>query len=386
MSAPPTPHYSDDDEIDLRELVRNLWQRRVLIISLAIVGAVLGFVLSTLSTRYVSSALLLTPAVKTETYSQYAAALLSAPRFGAFLDRQQEKDAATVERLRGLQNNPAALAKAISPQFSFTDQDAKKYGVKIEGAGTFVGFNLRDAQKEPSGGVPVMLLSEYVRDTLIEVGLSDVMLPQCLDYEAREQRMRTEQLRDAFEITQNEARAQTLRGVIAQIPDTALVDNRQIVTVDEKNERFLSPAAQLVGAEVAILELRLAQTERERDRIAARLKRDYYCNANTRLGNSMSGAEFLNVLNEVHATVFKDQDMNVPIVAQTESELSYQRAGWKRDYVSLTRFVSPPEASEMRERKVGRATALLLGGVLGGMLGALCALVIGWWREEGSSD
>ena len=379
MSAPPTPHYSDDDEIDLRELVRNLWQRRVLIISLAIVGAVLGFVLSTLSTRYVSSGLLLTPAVKTETYGQYAAALLSAPRFGAFLDRQQEKDPNTVALLRNLEANSGALAEAIKPQFSFTEQDAKKYGVKIEGSGTFIGFNLRNGQKEPSGGVPVMMLSEYVRDTLIEVGLSAVMLPRCLENEALEQKLRTEQLKDGFEITQNEARAQTLRNVIAQVPDSAVIDNRQIVTVDEKNERFLSPAAQLVGAEVAISELRLAQTERDRDRIAARLKRDYYCNANTRLGTSMSGAEFLNVLNEVHATVFKDQDMNVPIVAQTESELSFQRAGWKRDYVSLTRFVSPPEASEMRERKVGRATALLLGGMTGAMAGMFLALVLAWW-------
>ena len=380
MSAPPTPHYSDDDEIDLRELVRNLWQRRVLIISLAIVGAALGFVLSTLSTRYVSSGLLLTPAVKTETYSQYAAALLSAPRFGAFLDRQQEKDATTVERLRGLQYNPAALAKAISPQFSFTDQDAKKYGVKIEGAGTFVGFNLRDAQKEPSGGVPVMLLSEYVRDTLIEVGLSDVMLPQCLDYEAREQRMRTEQLRDAFEITQNEARAQTLRGVIAQIPDAALVDNRQIVTVDEKNERFLSPAAQLVGTEVAISELRLAQTERERNHIAARLKKEYYCNANTRLSNVASASEFLAALGEVHTAVFKDQDMNVPIVAQTESELAYQRSEWRRDYVSLTRFVSPPAASEVVTKKVESKIGVLIGLSVGLLIGIMISMCSVWWN------
>lgn len=80
--------------------------------------------------------------------------------------------------------------------------------------------------------------------------------------------------------------------------------------------------------------------------------------------------------------VFKDQDKAVPIIEQTASELNLQRIGWENTYLRGMRFVSSPEGSEVKSRKPGRGTGLLLGALLGGFLGIVFVFIRQWWQAN----
>lgn len=396
-TQPPVRPY-DDDEIDLRQLVGVLWRQKGMIAAIALGCAALGAGASFLSTRYVSEGLFLVPkavspdtqnkngavvqSVTLDAFKRYESAFSSAPRLTAFLHDAAKDHGPARDALLRMGESPDGLSKAIKPEFAFTDKDAKAFGVKANATDTLSGVRLQHESREPSGGTPILLLAEYVRDTVIRVDMEAVTLEQCAKHRAREQELRNEQIANEFDVAQEEKRAATLRDIIARTPDAAAIDNRQIVSLEKGSERFLSPAAQLVAAEIKIADMKLDETRRERDRTSSALKRDYYCQAQKALQQPTTGRAFLEELKTIQAAVFQGQDKSIDIVEQTWNELDVERESWTNTYLQGMRFVASPEGTEVKERKPGLALGVVLGGMLGGMLGVMLAFIRAWWRSN----
>lgn len=387
MQTQPPNIQSYDDEIDLRELVLSLWRQKILIVAVSTLGAALGIGVSLNSTRYVSEGLFLTPGVSAANYKRFETVFSSSPRLQNYLQRTGQVDTTDGALLFEMADSPGRISEVLKPEFAFTDKDQRVFGVKIspdDDPGAMIGVRIRFAHSAPTGGTPVTLLGEYVRDTVIRVTFEGNMLARCAEYQTREQELRNAQLANDFAITQEEKRATTLREIIARNPEAAAIDSRQIVSIERGSERFLSPAAQLVAAEILIADMKLAEVRRERERVASALKRDYYCGAQQALQQATTGRTFLEELQSIQSAVFQDQDKSIDIVEQTWNELDVERTNWLNTYLERIRFVAPPEGTEIRERKPGLALGLVLGGMLGGMLGVFTALIRSWWR--GSRD
>ena len=391
-TQPPAQAYEDDDEIDLRQLVSTLWAQKGLIAGVGVLGAALGVGGSLLSTKYVTEGLLLTPSVSATDYKRYESVLSSGARLEEFLRLGAQSDTADGQRLQRLARTPNGLRESIKPEFALTEKDQKAFGIKPNGEAqnALVGMQIRYADKDASNGTPLALLAEYVRDSVIKVDLADSILGNCNTYATRAQELRNQQLEDDFTIRQEAQRITDLREIIARHPDAGAAESRQIVSLERGTERFLSPAAQLVAAEIQIADLKLAEAQRERERVASELKRKYYCDAEAALKQPISGRKLLAELPNLQATAFQGRDRATDIVEQTWNELELERERWNNTYLAGMRFVAPPEGTEVRERKPGLAMGIALGGVLGGMLGVMIALVRAWWRgsregEAGSS-
>jgi LPS O-antigen subunit length determinant protein (WzzB/FepE family) len=382
-TQPPAQPY--DDEIDLRQLVGTLWRQKGLIIGIAAVGAALGAGASLMSTKYVSDGLFLTPGVSAGNYKRFVNVFSSGPRLQQYLQSTNQASTAEGELLHALADNPNGLSEALKPEFAFTEKDQKTFGVKVtenDEPGAMIGVRIEFKHKEPTNGAPVTLLAEYVRDTVIRVNFESSMLARCADFRTREQELRNAQLSNDFAITQEERRVATLRDIIARNPEAAISDNRQIVSLEKGSERFLSPAAQLVAAEIQIADMKLAEIRRERERIASALKRDYYCQAQQALQQPTTGRAFLEELKNIQTTVFKSQDKSIDIIEQTWNELDVERENWANTYLQSMRFVASPEGTEVKQRKPGLALGVVLGGMLGGMFGVMLAFIRAWWRNN----
>lgn len=378
-------HAHPDDEIDLRQLVGVLWKQKMLIVALGVLGGVLGAGASLLSTKYVSDGLFLTPGLSAANYKRFENVLSNGVRLQQFLHNSGQADTADGKLLHELAENPDALSDALAPEFAFTDKDEKAFGVRVpedDQAGAVVGVRVRFKHSEPTGGTPATLLSEFVRETVIRVTFENRMLSQCAQYRTKEQQLRNEQIANDFAIRQEEQRAATLRELIASNPDAVATDSRQIVSVEKGNERFLSPASQLVASEIQISDMKLAEARRERARTESALKREYYCQAQQALQQPISGRDFIGQLATIQEAVFQGQDQSIDIVEQTWNALDIERANWNTTYLSGMRFVASPEGAEIRERKPGLKLGIVLGGLVGGMFGVLAALVRAWWRNE----
>lgn len=385
ISTPPPAN--TEDEIDLRQLVTVLWRQKALIIAIGVLGAAIGLGASLFSTKHVTEGLFLTPGVSAANYKRYEHVFSSGARLQQFLQTTDQATTPEGGLLWTLADTQDALRDALKPEFAFTDRDQKTFGVKLDddNPGAMIGVRIQLAHKDPTGGTPVALLAEYVRDSIIRVNMEATMLAQCTEYSTREQELRNAQIQNDFAIRQEEERLANLREIIARNPSASTIDNRQIVSLEKGTERFLSPAAQLVASEIHIADMKLAEARRKRERIASALKRDYYCQAQQALQQPTTGRAFLRSLENIQTAAFQDHDRTLDIVEQTWNEIDVQRENWSSNYLSSMRFVASPEGAEVKVRKPGLALGLVLGGMLGGMLGIMIALIRAWWRNEGET-
>jgi hypothetical protein len=378
--TPPPPAARAADEIDLRRLVHVLWQYRRSVILVAALGVVLGGTVSWLSTRYRTEGLFLTPKLDLPSYKPLEASFASRPTLEAFLRQSGQADSRAAELLRDMVEIPGALGRAVQPVFAFTDRDAKQFGVQVDEAG-IVGLRLTLEEKGKFSDAPVRLLGEYMRDTRIKVELEDQLLEACRENGMRERELRNEQLQSDFGLRQQQDRAETLRAIASRTSSRDAGAGRQLVSLENGGERFLSPVTQLVAVEVAIAEIKLADERRARDLITAGLRREFYCRAAAELKrDALMGTKFLDALPGIQRAVFEGQDMARDIVEHTANTLSIQQATWKNHYVEKMRFVTAPEDAQTRVRRPGMGVGVLLGGVLGGLTGILLALLRAWWR------
>jgi len=369
----------DADEIDLRLLFQTLWLHRKVIFQFALVCALIGVLIAQLSTKYVSEGVLQTGQINASNYKRYESVLLTGANLEKFLARNKQVNKDTAELVDGLSLSASRLKDAIKPEFAFTDKDQKSMGVKSSASdgGAMIGLRLSFEHGEPTLGAPVLLLGDYVRDTLLRVDLEGAINSECLSNQTVAQSLRIAQIKDEFSTKQELARAKTLRGLNGKGGEV-----RQLVSLDKGGERFLSPQAQLNAVEITISELQLAQINRERDLKSSALRQAYYCEAVKVLQKPINTDLVLEEMKAIQEGVFKDQDKAVPIIEQTASELNLQRIGWENTYLRGMRFVSSPEGSEVKSRKPGRGTGLLLGALLGGFLGIVFVFIRQWWQAN----
>lgn len=367
------------DEIDLLQLIRTLWLQRKVIVQFALACALIGVLIGQLSTKYVSEGVLQTGQINASNYKRYESVLLTGSNLAKFLERNKQANKDTAELLDGLSLSAARLKDAIKPEFAFTDKDQKSLGVKSSASdgGAMIGLRLSFEHSEPTLGAPVLLLGDYVRDTLLRVDLEGSINSECLSNQTVAQSLRIAQIKDEFSTKQELARAKTLRGLNGKGGEV-----RQLVSLDKGGERFLSPQAQLNAVEITISELQLAQINRERDLKSSALRQAYYCETVKVLQKPGNTDVVLEEMKAIQDVVFKDQDKTVPIIEQTGSELNLQRLGWENTYLRGMRFVSSPEGSEVKSRKPGRATGLILGALLGSLLGIVFVFGRQCWQAN----
>ena len=374
--------YIESDTIDFGQLAHAIWRRKVLVVAMTFVGALLGLAGSVLNTKYVSEGLLLLPHVSVEEYKRYDVALANEPRVEEFLKLSGRGAESSADLLRETVREPSRIADAVRPEFTFTDRDAKQFGVKAEEPGGLVGVRLKLHQREKTREAPVLLLAEYVRDTAIKVDMESNILKWCLEYQTREKELRNDHLDSEFYIKQQEVKAANLRDIITRTPSAASIDGRQLVSLENGGERFLSPVAQLVGAEIVMSDLRIDQAKRDRERVAAALKKDYYCKARAMLDTPISARAFLTGLKQLHEELFAGKDLAVNILEQTSNTLDLQREKWNSKYLSQMRFVASPDGAQVRVRKPGRVLGALIGSLLGALAGIALAVFVSWWRHN----
>ncbi|MDP3520542.1 MAG: Wzz/FepE/Etk N-terminal domain-containing protein [Hydrogenophaga sp.] len=394
----PPPQDSDPDELDLRKLVATLWRQRLTIVAIGVGGALLGIAVSLMSTKYVSSGLFEIPlpsksksevsfsegTVNATNYKRYENTLINSRNFEQFLESRVKRGEAAATDLMDLAKRPTGLSQAISPEFSLTEKEQRGFGIKLssDDANALVGFRVRYAANEPTNGTALVLLGEYLRDSITRLDLKTKAESQCTRNELREAQLLNEQLAAKFHMEQEEERIQRLQQLIAQNPSSAAQDTRQVISLDNNGARFLAPRTHLNASEIVVTDIKLGQKQRDRERVASAIKKSYYCEASKLLDEPASAEELLDKLPALQTAALKDQDNKLDIVQQTQNELRLELDTWRSNYLRTMKYVADPKTLENKERKPGLALGLLGGGMLGGLFGLFFALLQAWWRDN----
>ena len=185
-----------------------------------------------------------------------------------------------------------------------------------------------------------------------------------------------------FQLRQNTNKMKDIQAILINYPESAKIENRQLVSVQEGGSRFLSPVTQLVGIESALADLRRALAELERNKEKVAIQAEYFslCNSElTKIGER--GESLFLLLKSIKADLFRNKDLSKDTVKEVFNNLSIDLQAFELAFFSNCRFISGPTIPEAHIKPSKRLI------VIASFFGSFFILVISvfvlhWWQSN----
>jgi hypothetical protein len=169
-------------------------------------------------------------------------------------------------RLLAQSSSATFWAGVASPVLPFNRRDAREFGdLKDAASNALVGIDLKtDARTESMAREMLTLIGDYFRNALIRERVRAWTLKHGGEAPAMKSVLQAEIIDSRAMIDTMGRRVQDFKAILARYPDAGKIDARQVVTITEGSDRFLSPLVQLIAAETSITQLRETIARKER--------------------------------------------------------------------------------------------------------------------------
>lgn len=191
-------------------------------------------------------------------------------------------------------------------------------------------------------------MGQYFKELAAKEAVREQLFSWISESRQFSERAQERKLKLAYDIEQAQNRSNALKQLLKQYPHLAKSEANQVVDVRRENEKFMSPSAQLVGAESEIIDLneKLSRLARESQQQA--FAQDFLNKAEAALFNASSGTVAVKALRDLITAT----DLTVKNNAEKEKILGFAGDISKISarFLSQAQFVVPPAAPERPEQ------------------------------------
>ena len=236
----------------------------------------------------------------------------------------------------------------------------------------YLGLRLTHSAADPVEAASVAAwLGAYFKDVATREAVREQVSRWSSENRQFSDRALERKLAYEFDIQQAQTRAKALKTIVASYPDTARRDSQQVVDVRKDNEKFMSPLAQLVGAESEIIEIRERVQKLDREIEQQTFVKALVADSESAVGRARSGGE--SVLNL--SAVITEFSKKVRTEAEREKLLSLAAdlSQISARFLSQAQFVAKPSVPTQPERPKPPMVI-----ALGGLFAALLAMAYLW--------
>lgn len=312
--------------------------------------------------------------IELHAYKRVAASYHSSAQLAAYLEATGGLDSAAGQRLLEQSEKPGFWDGVAVPVLPFSRRDQKQFGdIRDPAANSVLGLELRaSARAAPVAEQMIGILSGYFANSMVREQIRSWVLAGKVAALSTQKTAHADIVRAELDIELSARRAEDMKAILARYPQAGRMESSQALIVTEPGERFLSPLAQLVGAESAISQRRELIRRLERDVRQKQLLLQFYSAAEPITGQKPDALKILAVLKELADETFSEVD--------TKEE--WAREATLRIYGALEGFTALRGQFGVRggvsiEAAPGRAPIrlALLGAVVGALvLGAFALL------------
>jgi Isy1-like splicing family len=239
----------------------------------------------------------------------------------------------------------------------------------------YFGLRIANTAHEPVDAMDIAIwLGDYFKEVATREAVRELLSNWAADNQKFSNKALEQQFKYKFEIEQAELRANALKKLVASYPDATLRENRQVVDVRKDNEKFMSPMAQLVGAESQIIDIKVKLFKLTRQIEQHSFLTPLIELAEQAVKQANSGSESVNKLVAVIEAYSKKvkTDAEREIVFNLAADLSHISAR----FLSQAHFIALPTLPVNPERPTP-----LMYTALVGLLFALVAVLYCWRKE-----
>lgn len=256
--------------------------------------------------------------VELAAYKRVAASYDSAAQLKAYLEVVGLAGSPSAVRLLRQAENPGFWARAATPVLPFSRRDQREFGdIKDAPATALLGLELvADAKTPTMAQEMVEMLAGYFTNAVVRERIRAWTLEGKVSAQSQDKVVQADILKAELDIELYLNRVKDMKAMLARYPDASRMDTRQLVSVTptEGGERYLSPLAQLVGAESAISQRRELIHRWQRELKQKTVLAQYYKKADALLESELEVANLLTQLRTLARTIFThseaDQEWN----------------------------------------------------------------------------
>jgi hypothetical protein len=250
--------------------------------------------------------------IELATFKRVAASYDSVAQLGAYLEAAGLGSRPGAARLLKQAEEPGFWSKVAVPILPFSRRDQKEYGdIKDASATNMLGLELTaGARTETVAKDMVNMLAGYYINAVVRERMRAWTLAGKVDTQSQEKGIRADILRAELDIELYGRRVDDMKALLARYPDAARMDARQVVSVNpsEGGERYLSPLAQLVGAESAMSQRREMIRRWQRELKQKTILAAFYADADALLDREVEVTKLLGELKALAKRTFAHAD------------------------------------------------------------------------------
>lgn len=237
-----------------------------------------------------------------------------------------------------------------------------------KGQAVYLGLRLTHTGSDPKEAATVTTwLGNYFKDVAARESVRDLITRWSSENRQFSDRATERKLKHQFEIEQAQNRSTALQKLVSLYPEMSRREAQQVVEVRKDNEKFMSPMAQLVGAESEIIEIREKLKKLDREMEQQVFAQTMVADVDAALNQSRSGGESIVKLSEILLRYNK----LVKTEAEREklSSLVADVSQISARFLTQAQFVAQPSVPSRPERP-RPLMAAVLAGLLAGLLSA----------------
>jgi hypothetical protein len=246
--------------------------------------------------------------IELSAYKRVAASYDSLAQLSAYLEAAGLGGRPGAAQLLKQAEDPNFWSKVAVPILPFSRRDQKEFGdIKDASATTMLGLELTvGARTEPVAHDMVNILAGYFINAVVRERIRAWTLAGKVEAQSQEKVVRADILRAELDIELYGQRVGDMKALLARYPDAARMDARQVVSVNpaEGGERYLSPLAQLVGAESAISQRRELIRRWQRELRQKAVLSRFYADADALLEREVEVSRLLTELKALSSKTF----------------------------------------------------------------------------------
>ena len=290
-----------------------------------------------------------------------------------------------IESIKKEFRSEADISRWISPIYAFSRADLRELGpTPREEMNSVIGMKLwyeSDSPKKASAYV--RFFGSYIRDCLMDVTLYNYIMEK---YSATKSELHVNEnsiMETKFALLQNARKLDDIRAIMGKYPESARIENRQLVSVQDGGGRFLAPVTQLVGIESDLANQRRQLAALERNREILAIQDEYFSICRTTLDAAeRRGEKLFLFMKSIRSEVFKEKDLRREMVKVAANNLSVDLLAFDLVFFTDCRFISGPTVP-VRHSRPQRELIAIIAFLLSALFFTFLAVLISWWQKQG---
>jgi LPS O-antigen subunit length determinant protein (WzzB/FepE family) len=406
MADPASREEPHDDEIDLRLIFAILWRQRKLIVLGTVGATLLAIGISFLIPKVYRSEgffqlgnplyKLTEDANKSNSnkpkpigisipiYKNASSQFFNPNRLYIKAGQDKSFNEEDLTKLNDDLKSTADIGKWIKPVYAFAKEDTREFAqLPKDELNAVIGLNASfEAYSPEKAAAHVSFFGNYVRDCLMHFALYNYIMDGFNDTTAATSRIENQIIETQFQLQQNSKKREDIKTILSDYPDTAKMETRQVVSVQEGGSRFLSPVTQLVGIESTLADLRRALSQLERDREKLSIRAEFFSRSFNDIEKAGgNGDSLFMLLKSIKDEVFKNKDLGRDEIKEVFNNLSVDLQGFDFTLNQNTRFISGPTVPNVH---IKPRKSIIVGVTFAASLFffVMAAFVVHWWQNN----